>query len=258
MIDAVDRVLADRQSLDRGLNGGLLVSSAAHVLLVVLAVAVPLLLPAAPPLRVQDGFVVAMPPGGGGTPNANPAPAPVPTQPPAQPEPAPPPEPEPPQPEPPKILKPPKEPPKKGLSDPTASSKTRPAPSEPPRPARGGTPGGTGTSSQPLGLEFGPSGPGVPGGTDPFGDWYLAGVQRKIWMLWSQQVREAASREVVVAFTITSDGAVGDVHVTSPSGIFLLDQAAQRAVLNAAPFGPLPKDYGTNRITIRAIFRPTS
>ena len=25
----------------------------------------------------------------------------------------------------------------------------------------------------------GPAGPGVPGGTDPGGDWYLAGVQRK-------------------------------------------------------------------------------
>jgi protein TonB len=219
----------------------------------VLAVIMPMLLPAAPLLRVQDGFVVAMPPGGGGNPNANPAPAPAPTQPPADPEPAAPPKDEPP----PKILKPPKDEPKRGLPDPETSKRGKPAPSQPPR-AQGGAPGGTGTSSQIRGLEFAPVGPGVPGGTDPFGDWYMAGVQRKIWMLWSQQVRDAANREVVVTFTIQADGSVSDVSASAPSGVFLLDQAAQRAVLNAAPFGPLPRDYGTNRITIRAIFRPTS
>ena len=97
----------------------------------------------------------------------------------------------------------------------------------------------------------------VPGGTGAFSDWYLVGVQRKIWLLWAQQVREAATREVVVSFTILADGSVTDVRVVQPSGIFLVDQAAQRAILTAAPFGPLPKDYGTNRFTIQGIFRPT-
>ena len=36
----------------------------------------------------------------------------------------------------------------------------------------------------------------------------------------------------------------------------LLDAAAQRAVYSAAPFTPLPRSYGTNRLTIRAVFRP--
>jgi protein TonB len=252
--DAVDRVLADRQALDRGLGSSLALSSGVHVLFLLLAFLGPLLLPAAPPLRVQTGFVVPMPAGGGGSPDANPAPAPAPTQPPSEPEPPPPPKPEPPA----KILKPPKEPPKKGLPDPSTSKKGKPTPSPSSRASRGGVVGGTGTSSQPFGLEMLPPGPGVPGGTDAFGDWYLAGVQRKIWMLWTQQVRDANSREIVVSFTIAADGSVADVQVTQPSGVFLLDQAAQRAVLNAAPFGPLPKDYGTNRITIRAIFRPTS
>jgi TonB family protein len=253
--DAVDRVLQDRQALDRGFPGSLLLSSTAHALVVALAFGAHLLFPAEPPLKVQDGFVVALPPGGQGTPNAHPAPAP------AQPRPAAP-EPEPPpaaKPEPlPKILKPPKEPPKKGLPDPTAGRKGKPEKSPPPRSARGGAPGGTGTSSQTPGLEFGPPGPGVPGGTDPFGDWYLAAVQRKIWMLWSQQVRTATAQQLTVSFTILADGSVSDVRVIQPSGVFLLDQAAQRAILNAAPFGPLPKDYGTNRLTIQAIFRQTS
>jgi len=254
--DAVDRVLRDRQALDHGFEGSLLLSSAAHVLVVVIALAAQFLIPSEPPLRVQDGFVVAMPPGGGGKPNVNPAPAP--SQPPrATPEPE---APEPPQPEPPpKIVKPPKDAPKTGLPEVDSNRRSKPEKTPPPRPAAtGGAPGGTGTSSQTPGLEFGPPGPGAPGGTDPFGDWYMAGVQRKIWMLWSQQVRDVTSKEVVVSFTIQADGSVSDVQVVQSSGIFLLNQAAQRAILSAAPFGPLPKDYGTNRITIQAIFRPSS
>jgi outer membrane biosynthesis protein TonB len=48
------------------------------------------------------------------------------------------------------------------------------------------------------------------------------------------------------------------VRVTQPSGAALLDMAAQRAIFNAAPFGPLPREYGQNPRTIQALFRPTS
>jgi TonB family protein len=60
-----------------------------------------------------------------------------------------------------------------------------------------------------------------------------------------------------VTFTILADGKVTDVRVTEPSGVSLLDMAAQRAILNAAPFGPLPRQYGTDRKSIQAVFRPT-
>jgi hypothetical protein len=33
--------------------------------------------------------------------------------------------------------------------------------------------------------------------------------------------------------------------------------AAQRAILNAAPFGPLPREYGQNPRTIQALFKPS-
>jgi TonB family protein len=97
----------------------------------------------------------------------------------------------------------------------------------------------------------------VPDGTDTGGDWYLAGVQQKIWILWNQQIKSGFNRPIGVTFTIEADGKVTDVRVTQPSGASLLDMAAQRAVLNAAPFGPLPREYGTNRKTIQALFRPT-
>jgi TonB family protein len=60
-----------------------------------------------------------------------------------------------------------------------------------------------------------------------------------------------------VSFTILANGSVEDVRVVQSSGASLLDFAAQRSVLSAAPFHPLPKEYGTNRYTIQAIFRPT-
>jgi TonB family protein len=108
-----------------------------------------------------------------------------------------------------------------------------------------------------LGI-IGPAGPGAPGGTDAGGDWYLAGVQRKIWMVWTQQIRTGHTQPIGVSFTILADGSVTDVRVVQSSGAALLDLAAQRSVVSAAPFHALPKDYGTNRYTIQAIFRPTT
>jgi len=85
----------------------------------------------------------------------------------------------------------------------------------------------------------------------------MAGVQQKIWILWNQQIKSGFTRPIGVTFTIKADGHVTNVRVTTPSGVPLLDRAAQRAVLNAAPFGPLPREYGTNSKTIQALFRPT-
>jgi len=95
-------------------------------------------------------------------------------------------------------------------------------------------------------------------GTDTGGDWYLAGVQQKIWMLWTQQLKVGFAQPVAISFTILADGSVADVRVTQSCGATMVDLAAQRAVISAAPFGPLPKDYGTTRKTIQALFKPTS
>ncbi len=262
MNEAVDRLIAERQRLDAGLPGTLLISIVGHMLLIGTAIALPLLLPRQPLLRVSDfGFTVVMPRGGGGS-SAPPAPAPAPKAAPQE-SAAPPP--------PPKVLKPPQEAPRpNALPALDAKRIARRAP-EPPAPSQqastkgsrsapgpGSVAAGRGTSSATPGLEIGPPGPGVPDGTDSGGDWYIAGVTQKIWMLWNQQIKTGFSQPIVVTFTILADGTVTDVHVTQPSGASLLDMAAQRAVLNAAPFGPLPRDYGQNRRTIQALFRPTS
>jgi len=262
--DAISRLLAEREELEPGLSGTLVLSLSGHIALVAAAFVVPLLLPREPLLRVADGFAVVLPRGGGGTPTAAAPPAPAPEPP--KPEPvesaAPPP--------PPAVLKPPPkaEPRPDALPLPTARTPKRP-PTPPPvratTPLTGASAGGAGTAksergsaSATPGLEFGPPGPGSPTGTDSGGDWYLAGVQQKIWMTWNQQLKAGYTQSVGVTFTILSDGQVTDLRVTQPSGVSLLDMAAQRAILNAAPFGPLPREYGQNQKTIQAFFRPTS
>ena len=265
MNEAVDRLISERERLDRGLPATLLVSTFGHLLLITVAIVLPHLLPREPPLRVADGFAVVLPRGGGGSPAAQapPADASAPRPAPASAAPAPP-----------KVLKPPTEAPKpRALPLPDSRRVARATKPEPPLPpsrtsasasarpaatAPGGTPGGRGASTATPGLEFGPPGPGVPDGTDTGGDWYLAGVQQKIWMLWNQQLKAGFSQPIGVTFTIQPNGTVTDVRVTQPSGASLLDMAAQRAVLSAAPFGPLPREYGQNPRTIQALFRPTS
>lgn len=252
MNDAVDRVIIERESLDRGFSRSVLLSLSAHLMLAGAAVAAPLLFPKAPPkLNVAMGVIVPLPPGGGGSPQGvEPAPAVVAPKPqaPKPPEPQAKPAPKP------KILKPPKKETRKGLPEPDARKRRR-APTPTPTPASG-TPGATGSATATRGLQFLPPGPGAPGGTDVGGDWYLAGVQRKIWLLWANQIRTGPDRSVIVSFTIEADGSVTDVRVVQSSGIYLLDQAAQRAIYSAAPFGSLPKHYGTNQLTIQAVFKP--
>lgn len=267
MNDPIDRVLLERQrTLDVGFPGGVLASLVAHFVTVGLAFAAPLMFPKEPPLKVADGFAVVLPRGGGGNPDAG---GPQ-TPPPPVETPAPQPQPEPPAPEPPpKVLKPPKEEPKQGLPELDSRRKSKkpdkPAPREAGKPdtkgkaaSAGASQGGRGATSGTPGLAIGPPGPGVPDGTDSGGDWYLAGVQQKIWSIWTRQLKTGFTKPVGVTFTILADGSVTDVQVTEPSGVTLLDLAAQRAILTAAPFGPLPKTYDTNRKTIQAVFQPIS
>jgi TonB family protein len=245
--DPVDTVLMERAALERGFMESLLVSGFGHALLIGGGILAAWLAGREPPIKIATGFAVSLPPGGGGSRSAAPAPpAPAPPAPEAKPPEA---KPEPP----PKIIKPPQQPVRKGLPDPT----TKPVKRTPERASASGTPAGTARSAaETPGFALGPPGAGVPGGTDPSGDWYLASVQRKIWMLWAQQVKTGMAQPVIVSFTILANGTVTDVRLAQSSSVYLLDSAAQRAVLSAAPFGPLPKDYGTNRITIQGIFKP--
>jgi outer membrane biosynthesis protein TonB len=43
--------------------------------------------------------------------------------------------------------------------------------------------------------------------------------------------------------------------VEQPSGVFLFDQSCQRAVIDAAPFPPLPRDYGNEYVGVHFSFK---
>jgi len=235
VIDAVNRLIAQREAMDRGFSRSVVFSSAVHVIVAVAAFVVPLLLPKPPLLRAQSVFYVPLPRGGGGSPQ----PAPP------KPEAAKPAEKKP-EPEKPKVQKPPKEEPRKGL--PALDAKKGRPTKEPEKPA---------AESATPGLALGPVGPGFPGGSDTSGDWYLAGVQRRVWTIWMSQLRLTAVQPSIVQFTIQADGSVTGVSLVQSCGISTIDFAAQRAIFSAAPFAPLPKHYGTSQVTFQAVFKPT-
>jgi TonB family protein len=267
MNEAVDRILEEREAMDRGFPAGIVMSGLVHLLLVGGAFAASWLGPRRPAIEVMPGFIVPLPRGGGGQPAPEPAPA---AAPPVTTQAAPAPEPPAPAP-PPKVIKPPKEEPRTGLP-PVDAKRTKPKPEKSAPPARYSGPpptertpsrstsSGTGTTVVPGGVGIiGPPGPGAPNGSDAAGDWYLAAVQQKIWLIWTRQIKSGFSQPITVTLTILSDGSLedGSVRIVQSSGVQLLDNAALRAVYSAAPFGPLPKTYGTNRITIQALFQPT-
>jgi TonB family protein len=264
--DAVDRVILERQALDRGFSGGVLLSFVGHGVIMGGGLVLALLLPQTPPIPDSMGFAVEVPRGGGGSPQqAAPAPAaPTSTVPPQTQAPEPPQAPQ-------QIIKPPKEEiPRDAL--PELDSKHSKKKATPPPPASGTStskskasarpavtgPGGTGTGADSIGISpNAPPGMGLPEGTSSGGDWYLASVQQRIWMIWSQQAKEGFNSTIGVTFTILADGTTEGIRITQPSGSTLMDLAAQRAVQMAGPFAPLPKDYGTTRYTLTAVFKPT-
>lgn len=195
----MNAVLLDRAALERGFLESMIVSGLGHALVVGIAVAITLLSPREPLIKVMPGFMISLPPGGAGSPVAAPA-APAPAPPVTQ---AAAPKVEPP----PQILKPVQELPRKGIADIDEKPSSKKPPKPQPVQVSGSGAASPGANATP-GFALGPPGAGVPGGTDPFGDWYLAGVQRKIWMVWAQQVKAGMTQPAMVSFTILADGSV--------------------------------------------------
>lgn len=98
---------------------------------------------------------------------------------------------------------------------------------------------------------FGVKGTGGIGSADssPFGQrfgWYEKLLRERIAAKWRTndvppQVRTAPM--AIISFTIARDGRVSDVRILQSSGIYPLDNSAQRAVYEAAPMPPLPAQF---------------
>ncbi len=152
------------------------------------------------------------------------------------------------------------------------SHKSRTFESETPPPENAVPYGAGGTAKIPTGSGTSPGGsanvgtvPGQGGGVGVQGQgggdfasryaWYVEGVRRRIQSNWLQNTIDSRvladrSAHCVVAFTITRDGTVKDVHISQTSGNLSMDNSGLRAVLSSNPMPALPNDYSGSYVVV--------
>lgn len=81
---------------------------------------------------------------------------------------------------------------------------------------------------------------------------YIATMVDRIRSVW--QLNQGARGSVLVKFSIQRDGRLTDVAVESSSGNPLLDNAAQRAVLQTRALNPLPAQFSNPVLTVHLNF----
>ena len=106
------------------------------------------------------------------------------------------------------------------------------------------------------------SGSGVGmGQSNPFGNrfgYYANIIRERVAQAWKpnqQDPRARALPPVILTFSIYRDGRAGDIRVIQSSGNPTLDYSAQRAILEASPFPPLPQGFERNSASIEFQFQ---
>ena len=90
---------------------------------------------------------------------------------------------------------------------------------------------------------------------DRFG-WYTTLMSDRISQHWDRaDVRASPSQKCAVSFTIARNGTVTNVQVTQPSGSYLLDTSAKRAVLDSNPLPALPREFEKNQVSVEVWFQ---
>lgn len=95
--------------------------------------------------------------------------------------------------------------------------------------------------------------PGVDALKEPDFGPYMMELQRRIKRRWNPP-RGNESKRVVLLFTVSKDGRLLSLKLNKTSGVPEADQAAIRAVKEAAPFRPLPPEYRGDDIDIQFTF----
>jgi protein TonB len=89
-----------------------------------------------------------------------------------------------------------------------------------------------------------------------FGE-YSGRIQQLVTQHWRTGAVDASIRtapQVIVSFEIRRDGTTSDPKVVQSSGISALDFSAQRAILEARPFPPLPQAFERSSATFEIVF----
>lgn len=81
--------------------------------------------------------------------------------------------------------------------------------------------------------------------------YYLRQIQQKVSEKWVHPARTAErGLRVLVLFEISRDGQIATPEVEKSSGNILYDQSALRAVMEAAPFPPLPQEFQAQSLRV--------
>jgi protein TonB len=85
---------------------------------------------------------------------------------------------------------------------------------------------------------------------------YVDLMRDRISQRWNTaSVHSLPAQKCAVSFTIARNGTVTNVQVSQPSGDYLLDTSAKRAVLDANPLPPLPREFERNDATVELWFQ---
>lgn len=114
--------------------------------------------------------------------------------------------------------------------------------------------------SSPLVGMAGSGGVGVGRGS-PFGDrfgWYVDTLKQMVaqkWRTGDVDPRIRTAPPAVVTFNIRRDGSIYGIRLAQTSGNLALDNSAQRAISDAAPFPALPGQFDRNEVSIEFWFQ---
>lgn len=128
----------------------------------------------------------------------------------------------------------------------------------------GGLSGGGPGAGIRIGVGPGPGGgPGGGWGEGDFGlssfpfSYYLQIIQDRVSVNWFTSLIDpgvVGQFQCVVFFRILRDGRIVDLQIEASSGLKSLDLSALRAVQNATPFPPLPREFEGDSLGVHLIF----
>lgn len=87
--------------------------------------------------------------------------------------------------------------------------------------------------------------------------YYLNIIRNRISEYWQPprlSANQVQNRQTMVVFRIAKSGKISDIRIEQPSGNFIFDQAAQRALYETAKLPPLPDEYGGKELTVHIEF----
>jgi protein TonB len=85
---------------------------------------------------------------------------------------------------------------------------------------------------------------------------YVDLMRDRISQHWvTADLHTSPAQKCFVAFTIARDGTISNVRISQPSGNYLLDNSAQRAVMDANPLPALPSTFPDRQATVELGFQ---